>query len=425
MSIQEKETIQPRCTFLWLTQVCLACGIVGWLINPVSENIYVLAMMMIIWMGIAYLRGARSLSIVFLKKWYAWVYLWILIMFLYSCVGHTTFSLSYVMYLFCFGVGAYYIVNNDIRAAKVISVFCIVYFLIMAVVTLKAYSVVPGLSRILANGDKAVVIERGGGDFITPFVAGYGAIYGFAELAIVMLFSVFKNVNNRFLKTILLGGAVFLIYVVVKAEYLVAVILILMGLVFLLISKMTSPPKKMVLTCVFLFAMLIFLLCGQYIFLWLADTINISNFSIRLREIAMLFGGNGYASGTDAGERLSLYGISISNFLEAPIFGKGTGVLFQTFGNHSTILDAFAKYGLVGGISLLIFYINPMRNISLKFSGSNKKGYSILIGIIGVLAIINVADTRVNYALVYIVCPLLLYWTEFVSVDKKRNISEL
>ena len=106
MSIQEKETIQPRCTFLWLTQVCLACGIVGWLINPVSENIYVLAMMMIIWMGIAYLRGARSLSIVFLKKWYAWVYLWILIMFLYSCVGHTTFSLSYVMYLFCFGVGA-------------------------------------------------------------------------------------------------------------------------------------------------------------------------------------------------------------------------------------------------------------------------------------------------------------------------------
>lgn len=66
-----------------------------------------------------------------------------------------------------------------------------------------------------------------------------------------------------------------------------------------------------------------------------------------------------------------------------------------------------------------------MRNISLKFSGSNKKGYSILIGIIGVLAIINVADTRVNYALVYIVCPLLLYWTEFVSVDKKRNISEL
>lgn len=423
MSIQEKETIQPRGTFLWLIQVCLACGIVGWLINPVSENIYVLAMMMIIWMGIAYLRGSRSLSIVFLKKWYAWVYLWILIMFLYSCVGHTTFSLSYVMYLFCFGVGAYYIVNNDIRAAKVISVFCIVYFLIMAVVTLNAYSVVPGLSRILANGDKAVVIERGGGDFITPFVAGYGAIYGYAELAIVMLFAVFKNVNNRFLKTILLGGAVFLIYVVVKAEYLFAVLLILMGLVFLLISKMTSPPKKVVLTCVFLFAMLIFLLCGQYIFLWLADTINISNFSIRLREIAMLFGGNGYASGTDAGERLLLYGISISNFLEAPIFGKGTGVLFQTFGNHSTILDVFAKYGLVGGISLLIFYINPMRNISLKFSDSNKKGYSILIGIIGVQALINVADTRVNYALVYIVCPLLLYWTEFVSVDKKRNIS--
>lgn len=107
-----------------------------------------------------------------------------------------------------------------------------------------------------------------------------------------------------------------------------------------------------------------------------------------------------------------MYTTSISSFLDAPLFGKGTGILFLTYGNHSTILDAFAKYGLIGGIAFIVFYYNPMKNILLQFGDNNQKGYKMFLTLILILALINVADTRVNFALVYIVCPLLLFSTE-------------
>lgn len=403
---------KSRFTLLWLLQLCLTCGIVCWLINPVSENIYVLAMMTITWLVIAGFRNYEALSIIFLKRWYVWAYLWILVLFLYSCVGHVDFSLSYIMYAFCFGIGAYYIVCEDTKAATIITCVSIGYLLIISVSTLQAYEFVPGLSRILANGDINVVIERGGGAFITPFIAGYGGIYGLAVLSVVLMFCGSKKCLPRILRLFLITISIFWIFVVIRAEYLVAVMLIIIGLGYLLISRIKSKRTKLIMSIISVLLLILIFGFGQYFFIWLADRINISNFSIRLRELASFFSGNGLSNVSDAGERLSMYTTSISSFLDAPLFGKGTGILFLTYGNHSTILDAFAKYGLIGGIAFIVFYYNPMKNILLQFGDNNQKGYKMFLTLILILALINVADTRVNFALVYIVCPLLLFSTE-------------
>ena len=419
MKKKKKMNVPPKITFLWLIHVCLANGIVCWLVNPISRNIYLLTIMIILWLGIAILYDSKTISYIFLKKWYIWTYLWILILFIYFCLKHADFSFSYIMYIFCFGIGIYYINKNDVKAAIIISCMCIVYFLIIAFTTLKAYTFVPGLSRILANGDKSVIIKRGAGAYMTPFIAGYDAIYGFSELSVIILFCVLKKRMPKILKVILSGVAFFLMIVVIKAEYLFAVMITFIGLFLVLFSVINNIKIKIITIGISLLSILVFFIFGQYICSWLAVNISINNFSIRLKEMANLFARNSYSEGTDIGERFSLYSISILNFFEAPIFGKGTGILFKTFGNHSTILDILAKYGIVGGVPLFIYYIYPMKNILLKFNKTNKTGYRLLLVMIGILGLINIANTRVNYALVYIVCPLLLFWTENLIKNNK------
>ena len=86
--------------FLWLIQLILCSCIVIWLINPVSENIYLLLIFTVAWVVVTTLMYGSLYIRIFLNVKTLPIFLWPVVLCLYSIVGHASFSLSYIMYLF-------------------------------------------------------------------------------------------------------------------------------------------------------------------------------------------------------------------------------------------------------------------------------------------------------------------------------------
>ena len=110
----------------------------------------------------------------------------------------------------------------------------------------------------------------------------------------------------------------------------------------------------------------------------LSEMVPSYNFSVRFKEIADALEGN-VSANTDIGARGSLYQVSINAFLSNPIFGAGDKNLYVDYGNHSTILDAFAKYGLLGGSLNLLYFYKPISCVKLHLSETSKSIYNICL----------------------------------------------
>ena len=72
-------------------------------------------------------------------------------------------------------------------------------------------------------------------------------------------------------------------------------------------------------------------------------------------------------------KREMVYQLSIDGIIESPIFGNGYkfGNVFNKdesygVGNHSTVIDTLAQFGIVGGIPLLLFLLYPLINARRK-----------------------------------------------------------
>lgn len=415
---RSKEIQKEPITFLWLVQLFFALGIAIWLINPISKNVFLLMGMTLGWLVVTFIRSSGYLSYIFLNKKYSKVYIWIAVLFVYSLVGHTDFPLTYIMYTFCFGIGLYYILTNDKRAAWCISCTCIVYYLAICAKTLQAYIVRPGISRVLASGDPELIILRGGEAYLTPFIAGYDAIYGMVILASLFFYLFFLKNDNRLIKFAAFILAVLFSFVVLKSEYSFAVILLVVGLTIACVSSIRTANGKVIATLIIIMIVILSIGVGGSFFAWLADKVSSGNYKLRLNEIAAALSGASMSTESDLGARMYLYGKSISNFLDAPIFGKGAGVLYETFGNHSTFLDAFAKYGLVGAIPFIMYYSVPIKKISYNLKGASSKVYKSVVMLFLIMMLLNRGDTRTNYCIVYILCPLICYLAE---INRRRR----
>lgn len=110
--------------------------------------------------------------------------------------------------------------------------------------------------------------------------------------------------------------------------------------------------------------------------------------------------------------RQEMYDISLEGFKENPVFGVGYryGNSFDhdsTFkvGNHSTILDTLAQYGIVGAIPLFLFLLYPVVNNRRKGFNSN---YLIPFYI---MAYLNPIFTCYHaMVVIYLIIPLMQHY---------------
>lgn len=178
------------------------------------------------------------------------------------------------------------------------------------------------------------------------------SIYLFQGIA--TLSPVFVSLIKK--KHILLGlfGLVISFAILLRASFLIALCVMLLGVVLSLIQhEKISPIFPFV---IIILAIVVLFLPWNEILSFLAGVINNDNISQRLNELSLLLK-SGDVVGDTAG-RLDTYTLSLSTWLQHP-FGVGPYYFSQEakslIGRHSQILDDLARYGVFAIVFYCVF----------------------------------------------------------------------
>ena len=264
----------------------------------------------------------------------------------------------------------------------------IVWSIIVAIPTIMVCSGSPYASRL---ADEIPLYQSMG-------VGGYMYIYAIA-LGSVILFA--YAINSTFSKKTIVLYAIWMLYIVTiyKSNFMTSVLVAVLGAFCCIVCKKNSAKNKII--SILFFSLFIFLMSGpifQYLGTLIRSIIPDSG------RIANIFGGSGnlFQSLINEfiGDRLPTLQSSINAINKHPI----AGLVFTEngqfdFGQHSTILDTFALWGIPIGCIYLYLMFKPY------FSVKRRKHYEYTIPILvsfSVLAFFNNIECTSAFVMFYI-----------------------
>ncbi len=391
---------------IWIMQLVSVCMICLWLVNPTSYNIYELMGLTILWLIFTIILYRTKFFTLYNRIAMMKMFIWPSLLFFFVLFDHCEYSLTYLMYLFVFGIGLFYYEVEDRKSSFVVVGLVTVYFVIISINTLVAYSIRPNISRLLAYGDPEMIIKQGGGSFLTPFIGGYGFIYGLVFF-ITYLYNFGRGINWKY-RLVWIVVCILFCVVLLRSQYFIAILLLIISFALSHIQR-SSGRRKIGLCITYSTSIIMLVAVAPPILNSLANINGLGfNNSLRLKELSLFFSGGGI-EGTDIASRGGTYMISINSFLTHPLFGTGNleEVALQ-YGEHSTILDAFAQYGIIGAVPYIVFYTAPLKQLFTKCSLGNRKILTIVYILLFLLALFNRANTRANFAVLYIILPMMI-----------------
>lgn len=228
----------------------------------------------------------------------------------------------------------------------------IVWSILVAIPTIIACSGAPYASR---QADVSALYQSMG-------VGGYMYIYAIS-LGSVILFAF--AINSTFSKKTILLYAIWLLYIVTiyKSNFMTSVLVAVLGAFCCILCKKNSAKKKII--SILFFSLFIILMSGP-IFQYLETLIR--SIIPNSGRIANIFGGSGdlFQSLINEfiGDRLPTLQSSINAINKHPIAGLVfTELNLISFGQHSTILDTFALWGIPVGCIYLYLMFKPYFSI--------------------------------------------------------------
>ena len=200
------------------------------------------------------------------------------------------------------------------------------------------------------------------------------SIYLFQCLAAVSpIFVVLIKKKHAFLGLL---GLILSFAILLKASFLIAVCVMVLGIVLALVQNEKSNVITFLISSIFV--IVAFFMPWSEILSFLADKINNDTISARLDELSVWFK-SGSATG-DMQQRLDAYKISISTILRNPL-GVGpyyfSSVAKRLIGKHSQIIDDVARYGVAALAFYWVFFRRYYALIKEKWS---KIGYGSVVG---------------------------------------------
>lgn len=280
--------------------------------------------------------------------------------------------------------------DRRITFAKITRVIEWIYPIWM-IITLRAYSTIPNISRILANNNNENVMS-----WSRQGIGGYGMIYSLVFYNIILLYML---INKKKSGVLVVVNYILSLMTIVLAGYSIALISILLGSVLIITIRGKKLENIVLAVAIFFMIYFIFNMFQESIFSGLLNMTQGTMYEHKMADIIASFYGNG-AQGT-LESRTVLYEYSWNVFLKNPIVGSALLENFM-FGGHSFFLDMFAKFGLLGGLPflylILYFPIKCMRD-NREFSLS--LALLVLIIFIGGLNNLSAAFAPI----VYIIYP--------------------
>ena len=271
----------------------------------------------------------------------------------------------------------------------------IVWSILVAIPTILACSGAPYASR---QADVSTLYQSMG-------VGGYMYIYAIA-LGSVILFAF--AINSTFSKKTILLYAVWMLYIVTiyKSNFMTSVLVAVLGAFCCIVFKKNSAKNKVI--SILFFSLFIILMSGP-IFQYLGALIR--SIIPNSGRIADIFGGSGdlFQSLINEfiGDRLPTLQSSINAINKHPIAGLVfTELNMNGFGQHSTILDTFALWGIPIGCIYLYLMFKPY------FSVKRRNHYEYTIPILvsfSILSFFNNIECTSAFVMFYIGLSVIDY----------------
>lgn len=244
--------------------------------------------------------------------------------------------------------------HSSYRGKRMLIVSFFLIWNVFSIISLFYFHNRPDLARdMAANRNHYYDLVIGG---------GYPMGYGSAILSVFVLEMIMnKKIRGRML-FFSIAEIVLMTFLVIETHSFIILVSEIFGLLACLIfcrAKKKLQKITLILPLLVFFAFLI-IVQGQKIMLFLMDNINDSFFESRVSELYNYL----YLDSVNyhINARSSVYSTSLNAFLSNPLFGVG-----DSSGDHSTILDTLAQFGIFGSIPFFFFCFYPLlKNIEQK-----------------------------------------------------------
>lgn len=322
-------------------------------------------------------------------------------LFAFNFYSWVTYLLIYITLFIPFLILRFIIRINDVFLAKLIVSIFFVIWTAFCLISIKSSLEFPDIARLMcAYRPEFKDVINGGG-----YPMGYGA-------AILSAYLYYRLINgqvySKYLKIIIVVELAIMFYMVTLINSFIILLSLLAGYVAVSINRFVNSRNKHAMYLgIAAFALIGYLLMGPFLQFMMSNTENDFWRKRWTETYYSLYEGKNSNHIDDRQERydISLYGIS-----ESPIIGNGyrNGNGFDGdsvyIGNHSTLLDSLAQYGIIGSLPLFLYLLYPYRrNKRLGLDSS----YLVPYGLMAVLnPIFNFFHVTV---ILFLIIPLLQY----------------
>ncbi len=272
----------------------------------------------------------------------------------------------------------------------------------------------PGASRTSAATS---VLEKSPFDILNA-IGSFDAVYGGLSVILILLYMrqilKEKNVKNVLSLLVLVLSLVF----VIMASYVTALVLLIVALALFVAQK-----NKLFSAALILLTFLIVLFHEPFGD-WIMDVSSKITYSETVSEKLHEFGDmikTFETSGTYAGEggRAARMAWSWNTFMDYPLFG-GIGIQGAKVGGHSELLDFPARFGLVGLVLLVTYFVCLYRNVRTELSSDKMRVcFKIILFVFVVSAVLNPSLYSLQMMPLILMMPLARSYIEMCE-NKKR-----
>ena len=229
-------------------------------------------------------------------------------------------------------------------------------------------------------------------------IGNYSYVYCIPYITVILGMFLLKS-KSVICKMIIFGLIAVCFYFLLLAQYTLALIITIIGLVVLFVQVYDSLPIKALIICL----VIAFFVLAPYIFSWAADKVPSESMSIRLREISDFFS-SGDVSSENLGGRMTLYFEAFKYFLRSPLYGhKSVG-----FDPHSTILNIMCDTGVLGFIPF-IYVFTGCNKVTKSMLGESAKLFIPIFFMLFVMGLTNPIHSAKQISLaVWFIAPLTI-----------------
>lgn len=387
------EAIKDKITFLNLIEIISLFITVFITIYPCGSSRIMYVVSLTSWL-ISILINSKNNIIKFLKNNYIillFILLWLICYLINIITGRADLLkesiFSYTRIASILFIGIYYMNFPEEKKFKTLLTFSLILVNIINVYTIIRNLSYYNLSRLLSTG-----LYMGENSQIAG-VASYGYIYGLIFILIALIILFYKTIKDE--KRILwfvLATILTSISVIIVTEFLIAIILLLLGII-IYFAKLYKIKRMLIFTITLTLLCLIFAKPISIIFHKMKGITSFSyNISERMEDIAYFFEGN-LDSSLDIKTRFDVYNKSINTFTKHPIIGVGYNQYIfdnEIIGHHSTFIDEFGKYGIIGALPLfLMIYAYFYKTYKMYANEEAKKIYMTCIIVFTIFGFVN------------------------------------